>query len=130
MNGNTPRLKDAWQNEYTSTDYLVGAGIQINLLKNRNLGLRLDYAVLGISAVDADGVLLEHDYREARVAQGLIRNARCRMLVAEGVKFERTAMTRVASLADMSVVVSDRPMPAGLAQFDQLSWITATDSAG
>lgn len=90
---------------------------------------RLDFAVLGISAVDADGVLLEHDYREARVAQGLIRNARCRILVAEGVKFERTAMTRVASLADMSMVVSDVAMPPGLPKFSQLEWITAAGSA-
>jgi opacity protein-like surface antigen len=33
------------QNEWTSVDYLVGAGVQINFLKDRNLGLRLDYSV-------------------------------------------------------------------------------------
>ena len=32
-------------NDWTTTDYLVGAGIQVNLLKDRSLGLRLDYSV-------------------------------------------------------------------------------------
>jgi opacity protein-like surface antigen len=35
----------ARQNQWTSTDYLVGAGVQINFLKDRSLGLRLDYSV-------------------------------------------------------------------------------------
>jgi len=33
------------QNDWTSVDYLVGAGVQVNFLKDRSLGLRLDYSV-------------------------------------------------------------------------------------
>jgi len=35
----------AAQNDWTSTDYLLGAGVQVNLLKDRSLGLRFDYSV-------------------------------------------------------------------------------------
>ncbi len=84
---------------------------------------RLDFAVLGISAVSTDGVLLEHDYREARIAQAIMANARHCILVAEGIKFQRTAMTRVADLAQINEVVSDIAKPAHLDGFDQLSWI-------
>ena len=33
------------QLDTSSTDYQVGAGVQVNLLKDRSLGLRLDYSV-------------------------------------------------------------------------------------
>ena len=35
----------AYQNEWTSVDYLVGVGVQVNLLKDRSLGLRFDYSI-------------------------------------------------------------------------------------
>ena len=87
---------------------------------------RMDFAVLGISAVSKDGVLLEHDYREARIAQSIMGNARHCMLVAEGIKFERTAMTRVADLGSIQEVFSDIAQPAHLAGFNRLGWIQST----
>jgi OOP family OmpA-OmpF porin len=35
----------ARQADTSSTDYQVGAGVQVNLLKDRSLGIRLDYSV-------------------------------------------------------------------------------------
>lgn len=87
---------------------------------------RLDFAILGISAVDSEGVMLEHDYREARIAQAIMANAKHRILVAEGSKFNRTAMTRVADLSDIQVVFSDIDRPAHLASFRSLSWVHST----
>lgn len=84
---------------------------------------RLDFAILGISAVDADGVLLEHDYREARVANAIITNSKHRILVAEGVKFSRSAMTRVADLNQIQEVFSDIERPAHLQGYKKLAWI-------
>ncbi|MGB0965094.1 MAG: DeoR/GlpR family DNA-binding transcription regulator [Litorivicinus sp.] len=87
---------------------------------------RLDFAILGISAVDREGVLLEHDYREARIAQSIMANAKHRILVAEGVKFQRTAMTRVADLSQLEEVVSDIERPKHLERFTKLAWIQSS----
>lgn len=37
---------------------------------------RVDFGIIGISGIDLDGTLLDYDYREVRVAQAIIRNAR------------------------------------------------------
>ena len=87
---------------------------------------RLDFAILGISAVDSEGVMLEHDYREARIAQAIMANAKQRILVAEGNKFTRSAMTRVADLSDIQEVFSDIERPAHLASFRSLNWVYST----
>jgi DeoR family glycerol-3-phosphate regulon repressor len=44
---------------------------------------KVDYAIIGLSAVDEEGALLDFDYREMRVAQAIIANARSVMLVAD-----------------------------------------------
>ena len=40
---------------------------------------KVDYAVIGASAIDEDGALLDFDYREVQAAQAIIANARCVM---------------------------------------------------
>src|SRR5882724_4827222 len=52
---------------------------------------KVDFAVIGASAIDGDGVLLDFDFREVRVSRAIIENARKVILVADKVKFERTA---------------------------------------
>ena len=37
---------------------------------------KVDHAVIGASAIDEDGAILDYDYREVRVAQEIIRHAR------------------------------------------------------
>ncbi len=46
---------------------------------------------IGASAIDHDGALLDFDFREVKVAQAIIANARHVILVADATKFERTA---------------------------------------
>lgn len=62
---------------------------------------RVDIAVIGISAIDLDGTLLDFDYREVKVAQTIIRHARQVFLAADHSKLGRSAMAR---LGDMSVI--------------------------
>ena len=50
---------------------------------------KVDYAVIGVSAIDEDGALLDFDYREVRVAQAIIANARRVILVSDAMKFTR-----------------------------------------
>ena len=49
---------------------------------------KVDYAIIGASAIDEEGALLDFDYREVQVAQAIIANARNVMLVAD---FDKTA---------------------------------------
>lgn len=74
---------------------------------------RTDLAIIGTSAIDPDGTLLDFDIREVQVSQAIIRNARRVMLVTDGSKFLRAAPARIAHLADIDVLVTDRlPSPA------------------
>jgi len=69
---------------------------------------KADYAVIGASAIDEDGALLDFDYREVRVAQAIIANARRRFLVADSSKFSRSAPVRIASMESIDEFFTDR----------------------
>jgi len=68
---------------------------------------KVDYAVIGVSAIDPDGALLDFDYREVKVAQAIIANARHVILVADATKFERTAPVRIGHLSQVSTFITD-----------------------
>jgi DeoR family transcriptional regulator, glycerol-3-phosphate regulon repressor len=76
---------------------------------------KVDIAVIGCSALDDDGDLLDFDIREVGVSRTILRQARQSILVADHSKFKRSAPARIASLADLSVFVTDRPLPGNLA---------------
>ena len=78
---------------------------------------KVDYAVIGTSAIDEDGSILDFDYREVRVAKAIIGNARRVMLVADLIKFERSAPVRICSLSEMDVFVTDRTPPEAIVNF-------------
>ena len=69
---------------------------------------KVDYAVIGVSAIDDDGALLDFDYREVRAAQAIIDNARNVILVADAMKFTRSAPVRIGHLSQIDVFVTDR----------------------
>ena len=52
---------------------------------------KVDYAIIGASAIDEEGALLDFDYREVQAAQAIIANARSVMLVAD---FDKTPAQR------------------------------------
>lgn len=68
---------------------------------------KADYAVIGASALDNDGALLDYDFREVKVAQAIIANARHVILVADASKFERSAPVRIAHLSQVGTFVTD-----------------------
>ena len=68
---------------------------------------KVDTAVIGTSAIDEDGALLDFDYREVRVAQAIMENARRVILVADRSKFERTAPVRIGHLDQIDTFVTD-----------------------
>ena len=80
---------------------------------------KVDYAVIGASALDADGAVMDHDASEVSVARAILKNARTKVLVCDGSKFEHTAPVRICSVEDLDVVITDRPVPREFAQTAQ-----------
>ncbi len=77
---------------------------------------KVDHAIIGASAIDEDGWLMDYDYREVRVAQSIIANARSTLLVADMSKFTRSAPVRIAHLGDLHGFFTDRSPPAHIAE--------------
>jgi DeoR family glycerol-3-phosphate regulon repressor len=76
---------------------------------------RVDTAIIGISAIDEDGTLLDYDIREIHVSRAIIDNARRVILVADSSKFARSAPARLGSLADIDILVTDHLPSAAIA---------------
>lgn len=75
---------------------------------------KVDCAVIGTSALDEDGDLLDYDMAEVRVSQTILQQSRRAILVADHSKLTRRAPMRIASLAALDTVVTDRPLPDAL----------------
>ncbi|MEO1613778.1 MAG: DeoR/GlpR family DNA-binding transcription regulator, partial [Pseudomonadota bacterium] len=72
---------------------------------------KADFAIVGASALDDDGAVLDYDAREVSVARAILKNARTRILVADATKFERTAPVRICDVADVDYFVTDAAPP-------------------
>lgn len=68
---------------------------------------RVDYAVIGASAIEEDGSLLDFDVREVRVSRAIIENSRRAMLVADKLKLNRAAPVRIGHLSEIDIFVTD-----------------------
>lgn len=75
---------------------------------------KFDYAIIGCSALDAEGDLMDFDFQEVRVSQTIIAQARRTCLVADQSKFQRTAPARIASLSEVDVFYTDNTLPSSL----------------
>lgn len=75
---------------------------------------KVDYAVIGVSAIDEDGSLLDYDFSEVRVAQAIIKNARHVILVADTMKLERNAPIRIDHISRVNTIVINEALPAKL----------------
>ncbi|MFN3525104.1 MAG: DeoR/GlpR family DNA-binding transcription regulator [Paracoccus sp. (in: a-proteobacteria)] len=84
---------------------------------------KFDLAVIGCSALDRDGDLLDFDIQEVGVSQTILRQSRRTFLVADHSKLKRSAPARIASLAELDCVFTDRLLPPDLARLCQ-GWDT------
>ena len=73
---------------------------------------RFDIAVIGCSAMDAQGDLLDFDMDEVGVSRTVLSQSRKSFLVADHSKFRRSAPVRIASAAEIDVFFTDHPPPA------------------
>jgi len=78
------------------------------ITNNINVANTLDYAIIGASAMDEDGALLDFDFREVKVAQAIIANARHVILVSDSTKLERTAPVRIGHISQINTFITDR----------------------
>jgi len=77
---------------------------------------KFDIAVIGCSALDEDGDLLDFDIQEVEVSRTIIAQARKTFLVADHSKFKRTAPARITSLGNLDAIFTDRPLPGDLSR--------------
>ncbi len=81
---------------------IVG-GLTVEMVKQ----FKFDYSVLGCSAIDADGDLLDFDGQEVMVSKIAIQRSREVMIVADHLKFKRKAPLTICSLSDVDVLFTD-----------------------
>ncbi|WP_425100205.1 DeoR/GlpR family DNA-binding transcription regulator [Tropicibacter sp. S64] len=89
-------------------------GLVGNLAAETIRQFKFDLAVIGCSALDREGDLLDFDIQEVSVSKAILRQSRKTFLVADQTKLSRSAPARIASLADLDTFFTDRPLPADL----------------
>lgn len=89
---------------------------------------KVDYAVIGASALDRDGDILDYDFAEVRVSQTILKQARQRFLVCDLSKFGRSAPMRLGALSELDALFTDLALPDDLVLQCQ-SWGTAVHIA-
>jgi DeoR family glycerol-3-phosphate regulon repressor len=91
---------------------------------------RVDLAIIGTSAIDLDGTLLDFDIREVQAARAIIENARKVVLVSDSSKFSRSAPARVAHLSEIDILVTDRLLSAAVADLCHLHGVEVIEAGG
>lgn len=93
---------------------------------------KFDLAIIGCSALDEDGDMLDYDIQEVVVSQTILRQSRRTFLVADHSKFTRSAPARIATLGDIDTFFTDRPLPHPLSDLcaDWETRVVVAPSAG
>jgi len=93
------------------------------MVRSRDLGItgdatvdfikqfKVDFGIIGVSGIDADGSLLDFDYHEVRVAKAIIKNSRKTYLIADNSKFGRNAMVRLGDISEIDAIFTDSEPP-------------------
>lgn len=90
---------------------------------------KFDFAVIGCSALDQDGDLLDFDVQEVTVSQAILNQARHSILVADHSKFHRAAPARIVSLLLIDTFITNQPLALSLGR-KCLDWNTKVVIAG
>ncbi len=72
---------------------------------------RVDFAVIGASSIEKEGIVTDFDWREVRVAQTMIQHARNVILVADANKFKRKAPIFLCELSQINHFITDSEVP-------------------
>lgn len=88
---------------------IVG-GMTVEMVKQ----FKFDFSVLGCSAIDSDGDLLDFDGQEVMVSSTAIKRSRKIMVLADYLKFQRTAPLKICSLGDADFLFTDATLSKDL----------------
>ncbi len=77
---------------------------------------KVDLAVVGVSAIDPDGDLLDFDLAEVRVSRVILKQARRSFLVCDHSKLGRSAPALLGSLSEIACIFTDAALPPTLAR--------------
>jgi DeoR family transcriptional regulator, glycerol-3-phosphate regulon repressor len=77
---------------------------------------KVDLGIIGISGIEAGGILRDYDFREVQVARAVIAQSRQVWLAADHSKFNRAAMVEVAHISAVDALYTDIPPPAAFMQ--------------
>jgi DeoR family transcriptional regulator, glycerol-3-phosphate regulon repressor len=91
---------------------------------------RVDIAIIGTSAIDPNGTLLDFDVREVETSRAIIEHARKIVLVADSSKFSRSAPVRIAHLSEIDVFVTDRLPSREIAEMCQRCEVKVIETGG
>src|SRR5271170_3429873 len=91
---------------------------------------RVDIAVIGTSAIDPSGTLLDFDVREVEISRAIIEHARKVVLVADSSKFSRSAPVRIAHLSEIDVFVTDSLPSNEIAEMCRLCDVEVIETGG
>ncbi len=112
-----------------SRDHGITGHATIDFIKQ----FKVDFGIIGISGIDTDGMLLDFDYREVRVAQAIIDNSRRVFLAADYTKFGRNAMVRLAHIRRVDTLFTDFTPPDEINEvlsFENVRIMVADDLPG
>ena len=86
------------------TDGAVVGSAAVDLIRQ----YRVDCAIIGASAIDEDGTLLDFDPLEVNVSRAIIENARRVVLVCDQMKVGRAAPVKIGHMELIDTFVTDR----------------------
>ncbi len=89
----------------------VDGGLVGTLTMQAIRAFKFDLAVIGCSALDDEGDMLDFDIQEVGVSQTIIDCARKTFLVADHSKFQRRAPARIGSLRQVNAFYTDKAPP-------------------
>jgi len=72
---------------------------------------KVDYAVVGVSAIDNDGSLMDFDYEEVQVSKAIFNHCRKLILVADNFKFDSTAPMLIGNISEVDILVTNIQPP-------------------
>ncbi|WP_439139603.1 DeoR/GlpR family DNA-binding transcription regulator [Roseicyclus sp.] len=90
---------------------------------------KVDIAVIGGSALDLAGDILDFDPDEVRVSRAILSQARAAFLVADHGKLARAAPVRIAGLRDLDRWVTDAAPPRALRELCEAAGTAITIAA-
>lgn len=72
----------------------------------------MDYAIVGISAIDNDVSLMDFDRRESIVSKAIFEYSQKLILVADDIKFQRSAPILTGNISEIDILVTNHlPSP-------------------